>query len=259
MVADLNRRLRRYPDLESASRALAEEVVEEIGEHAGPRPFSLAVSGGRTPARLFDLLGGEHARAIDWRRVSLYFADERCVPPGDPRSNFALVRMHLLQRVPLPPGNVHRIEGELPDPAEAARRYDGVLREGLGATPGPDRSATFDLLLLGMGPDGHTASLFPGEPSLSVTDRFATTSPGTRGDPPVPRVTLTLPAINRARRVAVLVSGSDKAAALADVLVNPPGPTAARPIARVATAAPVEWYIDSSAAGAAVPARTSAR
>lgn len=179
---------------------------------AAPERFSVALSGGSTPRALYErLAAAEMAERIPWRKVHLFWGDERCVPPDHPDSNYGLTAAALLRHIPLPPENIHRIAGELP-PAEAARRYEAELRAFFGETP------AFDLVFLGMGEDGHTASLFPGSPALNESHRWAVEVEHTVAPPPlVWRVTLTFRVLNAARRVVFLVSGAAKAAMFAQV------------------------------------------
>ena len=175
----------------------AAAVAHILAEQAA-RGGTIVLAGGRTPGRAY-----EHAAALhpDWSEVSVWWGDERCVPPDDERSNYALAKRTLLDRLDGEP-DVHRIRGEL-QPADAAGEYDRAL-DGV----------ELDLLLLGVGPDGHIASLFPGSPQLDVTDRRATS--GAAGlEPWVDRVTMTLSELRSARRTVVLATGADKAAAVA--------------------------------------------
>jgi 6-phosphogluconolactonase len=165
----------------------------------------VALSGGSTPRRAYELSAGLQA---DWSEVALWWGDERCVPPEDERSNFQLAREALLDRLAGPPRAVHRIRGEL-DPAEAARLYDEELRD-----------VTLDLVLLGLGPDGHTASLFPHDPALEEETRLAVSVQR----PDVARVTLTPPPLLAAGHVVFLVVGHDKADAVRRAFGEPPNP-----------------------------------
>jgi 6-phosphogluconolactonase len=160
---------------------------------------SIVLTGGSTPGDAY-----QHAAAAepDWSKVTLWWGDERCVPPDDERSNYRLAKETLLDRLESPPATIHRIRGEAPPP-EAAGELDAALT-----------GVTLDFLLLGLGPDGHMASLFPGSPQLDVTDRRATDGPAGL-EPWVHRVTFTVPTIQSAKRVVFLVSGSSKADAVA--------------------------------------------
>jgi len=200
----------------------------------------VALSGGSTPRALHALLadpGGPFAAAIDWGRVHVLFGDERCVPPDHPDSNYRMARETLLDRVPIPPGQVHRLRGEDPDPARAADDYQGRLRALFPAGP-----PALDLVLLGTGADGHVASLFPGSPALREGLAW-TAAVAPRGGHP--RLTLTLPALRAARAVLLLASGPDKAAAAAAAWAGP-GPL---PVQQVEPASgDLTLVLDASAA-----------
>jgi 6-phosphogluconolactonase len=209
----------------------------------------LALAGGATPQPTYGLLAQPARRdRIDWAHAYLFFGDERFVRPEDPSSNFAMVQRTLLAPGSVPPGHVFPIPTQLATATDAAAAYATTLADafGIGASGDPPR---FDLILLGLGEDGHTASLFPGAASLSVTDRWVAASPPGTLPPPVERVTLTFPVLNAAREILFLVSGPGKAGALRDVLEGHPG-RERRPAAGVR---PVEgtlnWFVDEAAAG----------
>ncbi len=191
------------------ARRAADEFVSAVerATAAGTR-CAVALSGGTTPRAMLQQLV---ARALDWSRVHLFWSDERCVPPDDPASNYGMADHALLANVTLPAGNVHRMRGELA-PEAGADDYESQLAAFFAGPP------HFDLLYLGLGPDGHTASLFPGTPALHATSRSCVAN---RVDGPVAspwRLTLTYGAINASRRVVFLVEGSEKAEILATVL-----------------------------------------
>lgn len=174
----------------------AAAVARLLADQAA-RGGSIVLTGGSTPRRAYELAA---ALEPDWGRVALWWGDERCVPPDNELSNYRLAAESLLARIETPPAEVHRIKGELP-PAQAADLLDAELV-----------GAELDLLLLGLGPDGHLASLFPGSPQLRVEDRRATSGPAGL-EPWVDRVTMTLPTIRAARRIVFLVAGAEKAEA----------------------------------------------
>jgi 6-phosphogluconolactonase len=198
---------------EVAAEAAA-EVLARAGEAVAARgAFTLVLSGGSTPRALYSLLAdpaGAFAAWMPWGRTQVFFGDERHVPPGHPDSNFRMVREALLAHVPIPAENVHRIRGELPDAAEAAAAYQRELEAVLGGAP------VLDVVLLGLGEDGHTASLFPGSPALDERERWVAAPWVERLG--AFRVTLTLPLLERAREVVFLVAGAAKAAALRSAL-----------------------------------------
>ncbi len=214
---------------------LAREAVEFRGR------FSLALSGGSTPGRLYRLLAEEPYRAqIPWDDVHLFWGDERCVPPDDPGSNLHLAEEALIARVPLPPENVHQVRGEL-GPEAASQVYENTL-EDFFCGPRP----RFDLVLLGLGEDGHTASLFPDSPVLGEMERLVAPATAVYQDRPTERVTLTLPAINSARQILFLVSGNAKANIVQAVLQGPAGQLPAQRIRP--TAGQLIWLLDAAAA-----------
>lgn len=237
--------VRRFPDLDALSSAAADELIElaRAGIAARGR-FHVALSGGSTPKRLFQLLA-QRKDALAWDAVELWWGDERCVPPDHPDSNYGMARDHLIRPLGLDEARVHRMHGEL-DPGAAARAYEDELVAALGDPP------VLDYALQGMGPDGHTASLFPESPALPVLDeerRWVLANPVK--SPLVPggaalRITLTAPAINRARHVRFLVAGADKAAALAAVLEGPRDPR--RYPSQLIAAADLAWLVDEAAA-----------
>ena len=210
-----------------AARRMAAEIrrVLRSRDHC-----SLALSGGETPRPVYRRLADELPEPESWSRVEVYFADERCVPPDDPASNYRMVRETLLDLLPAAPARVHRMEGERSDGNAAARAYEALLPERL------------DLLVLGLGPDGHIASLFPRSPSLAESRRrvLAVTAP----KPPPERLTITPPVVLAARLTIGLVAGAGKAEALARALDAPdePDQTPGR-LARDGL-----WIVDTAAA-----------
>ena len=203
--------LRVVSNLEELERAGAGEVAR-LARKAGPkRSFALALSGGRTPRGLYTRLTGDPYRAlVPWASLHLFWGDERHVPPDHPDSNYRMVQETLLARAPVPPGNVHRIPAENPDAAEAARGYEGILRAFFRLKEG--QVPRFDLVLLGLGADGHVASLFPGSEALRETGRLVA-APWIESLK-THRITLTPPVIQSAAAVLVLASGEEKAEAL---------------------------------------------
>ncbi len=184
--------------------ALAAEAIAQRGR------FTVALAGGSTPAELYRLLAQTPWREqVDWPRTLIFFGDERCAPPDHAWSNYRMAAATLLDHVPLPPGNICRMAGERP-PADAARDYAAALRRAFGLA-GSARPR-FDLVLLGLGDDGHTASLFPGTAALAERRRLVVANdPPGYVQPAVSRITLTFPALNAARAVMFLVAGAGKA------------------------------------------------
>lgn len=214
------------------ARRAAEWLAETIaGVLATQRQCAIALSGGETPRPVYGALAApELASAIDWNRVAVYFGDERAVAPHDADSNFRMATQALLSRVPLPQAQIHRMEGERPDLDAAAAAYERQLPPAL------------DVLILGMGVDGHTVSLFPGSPALLERQRRVVAAESPK--PPRLRLTITPPVIAQAHQVTVLVTGSDKAAVVARALE---GDAPASEIPAVLARRGV-WFLDHAAA-----------
>ncbi len=232
-AADLPGEVRVLDDPAAVATATAAWISERC---ARPGPFRLAASGGSTPRSLYELLASSSfRRAVDWSRWHVFFADERAVPPDDENSNYRLLHDELLSRVPIAASQVHRMEAEGADLAGAAADYSALLAAEAGEPP------RLDVVLLGLGADGHTASLFPETDALHVTDAWTTR--GRAPTVPHDRLTLTLPALNAAADVAFLVTGAAKADALRGVIHG------SVPAARVRPAAGgLTWFLDSAAA-----------
>lgn len=233
--------LRIFPDAAGVTAALAQTFADAARAAVAERgAFEVALSGGTTPKAAYQLLAAEPLRSqIDWSRVFVYFGDERCVPPGDPASNYLMAYDALLGAVPIPGENIFRMRGEA-DPAIAANEYATLIRTRLGVHP------HFDLLLLGLGEDAHTASLFPG--SLLDAGDESLVRAVYAASQAMWRITLTPAAINAARRVVFAVEGAAKAAALQAVLEGPRD--AARWPAQIVAPSPGEltWLVDEAAA-----------
>lgn len=207
-------RLTACPDAETAARRAAAAVARSLAAAVGERGVAhLALSGGTTPGRCYELLAGE---LEDWTAVHVWFADERCVGPEDPESNFRLARETLLADVSLPEEHVHRMRGEL-GPARGAAEY---ARELAGAFGG-ERLPALDVIVLGIGPDGHVASLFPGAPTLSAGDDAVCLGVHDSPKPPPERITLSLSVLRAAGSCMLLATGASKADAVAAMLGEP--------------------------------------
>lgn len=238
-----------YPDLESLSRTAAERLIDRAQEAvAGHGRFSLSLAGGTTPRTLYQLLAGEYRDQIPWSRVHLFWGDERCVPPDHPDSNFAMVDEALISKVPLPPENVHRIPTEKPVET-VAEAYEQTLREFFQPAPATSFPA-FDLILLGMGEDGHTASLFPDGSALEERERWVAPALAPPTYSSRQRITLTLPVLNRANDVFFLVSGASKKTVVRAILNDPEQASRLYPAARVRPRGRVVWFLDEAARGA---------
>lgn len=241
--------MRVHRDAEAAAIAAAERFVQ-IGQSAIEQHgrFSAALAGGTTPVRVYEILADECADALNWRFVHIFFSDERCVPSDHPGSNYAMVRRCLLDRVDVPESQVHRIEGELAPYELAAERYDSILRTFFCVSDGgPSLEPTFDVVLLGVGEDGHTASLFSASQAVAEKRRWAMHTHAPEGVEPRDRITLTLPVINAARRVMFLVSGVNKSHVVRPLLAGLGDPV--WPAALVHCAGCTEWHVDEAAAG----------
>ncbi len=222
---------------EAAARyfvARAEGAINALGR------FAVVLAGGSTPKATYEVFARDYADKLDWGRVHVFFGDERTVPPDHEDSNYRMAHEALLSRVPV--GSVHRMRGELP-PAEAAASYEGELREFFG----PDGAPAFDLILLGLGEDGHTASLFPETSALDVTDRWVVANPVLKLE--TTRLTLTVPAINAARAVTFLVAGEGKAEALKEILEGDADPRAYPAKLIRPENGDLTWMVDRAAAG----------
>jgi 6-phosphogluconolactonase len=204
----------------------------------------IALAGGRTPRAVYERLAADGAPAIDWTRVHVAFGDERLVPPDHTDSNYAMARAALFARVPIPATQIHRVDGERRDAAGAAAAYAAALGRAFAIAPGA--WPVFDVVLLGVGPDGHTASLFPHTAALDVRDRVAAAAVAPA--PPTARVTLTYPVLNAARTVILLVSGEDKAVAVARAF-DDAVPVAECPVRGLRPAdGSLTWHLDAAAA-----------
>ncbi|MEX2135883.1 MAG: 6-phosphogluconolactonase [Chloroflexota bacterium] len=210
----------------------------------------LALSGGSTPRLVYPLLASRpRINSVDWSRVEFFWGDERAVPPDDPESNFGVARGLLLDHLPgVQPAAVHRMPADVLDRDAAAARYEAELGSASAVPPGTSRRPRFDLIWLGMGPDGHTASLFPRAPILAERRRWVMPATAPPALAVAGRMTFTLPLINAARAVLVVVAGPDKAAALQSVRSGSRELPAGRVRARSTL-----WLVDALAAGEAAP------
>ena len=203
------------PTPSELARAVAGRLWGIARERTGPGPVHIALSGGETPRKAYETLAAEPYRGrLPWGSVHFWQTDERFVPAPDPRSNRRMIGEALLSRAPVPRENFHGIDTSLPGPGEAARAYEAEIRRTFPAVPG--EVPRFDAAVLGIGADGHTASLFPGSPALA--EEFALVLPVEGDDTPVSRVTVTLPLLNAALRVVFILQGKGKANVLRDVV-----------------------------------------
>lgn len=234
-----------YPDTDSLSHEAAQYIVRLANEATVTRGrFSIALSGGSTPKVLYSLLATEpYLSQINWSSVEIFWSDERCVSPDDTESNYAMANEVLLSKIPIQPRQVHRMPAEKADRDAASQEYTLEMQRVFGTNGIP----AFDLIQLGMGPEGHTASLFPHQQSLHEQQRLV--MPVSVPKPPPPRLTFTPPLLNAARHVLFLVTGSEKADAVQAVLEGPYQPEE-YPAQLVRPAAgEVTWMLDTAAAG----------
>jgi 6-phosphogluconolactonase len=234
--------IRIYSDPETlgaaAARAVAERIVTRLS-HA--ETFAIALAGGRTPINTYRYLATSHRDAIPWTRVHFYWSDERYVPPDDPANNYGVAMAELLGRVPVPAANVHPMSTQERDADAAAMGYESILRREFG----PD-GPTFDLTLLGLGSEGHTASLFPGSSALGETRRWVV--PALAPATPALRLTLTLRVLNLSREVYFIVAGAEKAPALAAAYHRTASPADCPAAGVRPTAGRTVWWVDVAAA-----------
>ncbi len=238
--------LHTFADAQKLVQAAA-HLFLQVGRHAiaERNRFLVALSGGSTPNALYTTLASPHiAHRLDWAKVHFFFGDERCVPAEHPDSNFGLAQAMLFAPLHIPPSSVHRMRGEDP-PDAAAIRYETLLRR---LTAGPEGQwPMFDLVLLGMGDDGHTASLFPGTPALGESTRWVV--PGYAPQGTRSRITITLGVINHASVILFLVTGHNKARVVQRILENSAGEPSPYPAAMVRPEhGRLLWYLDRAAA-----------
>jgi 6-phosphogluconolactonase len=232
-----------FDDAEAVARAVAARFVElaEDCVHTSGR-FSVALSGGSTPRRIYELLAGEEfASRVEWSKVHVFFGDERCVPPDDAESNYRMAQESLLSRVDVPAENVHRMIGE-GDAAANARLYEDELRKFFGG----DDLPRFDLIMLGMGDDGHTASLFPHSPALEDAGAWVVANFVEKFG--AYRLTLTAPVINHAAHVWFVVAGAVKAERLREVIKGERDPQRLPAQSIRPVDGSLDWYVDHAAA-----------
>jgi 6-phosphogluconolactonase len=236
-------RMEIFPDSLTLARRVAEWMTQAALAAEGS--FRVSLSGGSTPKMLYRLLASDEFRdRFPWPIVSWFWGDERFVPHDHPDSNYRMVREAMLANAPVPPENIHPIPTK-GTPEDAARDYEQILRQGYGASRLDPMVALFDLTLLGLGADGHTASLLPGDPALDECERWVAIVE--KGRPEI-RVTLTYPALESSRRVAFLVTGHEKSAALQMIRSG----VGQLPAAQVRPIGELVWFVDQAAASEGV-------
>ena len=234
-----------YEDLDALAHAAADLLVQLQSADRPQEHFNLALSGGSTPRTFHNVLvAPPYLDQIDWESMQYYWGDERCVPPDDPDSNYRMARETLLAGAPVTSDQVHRVPTERGDPEMVADLYEADIRREMNLLPG--QLPRFDLILLGMGPDGHCASLFPHTAALHVSDRLVTANhvPQLHTN----RITFTAPVINNAAAVVFLIAGADKADALAAVLEGPRDPEMYPSQLIAPESGTLYWLVDRAAA-----------
>jgi 6-phosphogluconolactonase len=234
-----------FPDLDALSRAALEELLRAMQDAVKQRGrFAIALAGGHTPAKLYALWAesANHGVKTPWDRVQLFWGDERFVPETSPLSNYRMTRETLIERAPIPPVNVHAMRTDFPTPEDAAAAYESEMRKFFG-----DASPALDLQLLGLGPEGHTASLFPGSPALEETKRWvlAVEAPAK----PPQRMTLTPVVLNQGRKTLFLVAGEDKREIVNSLRNELDSQPSEYPAGRIRPPGGVLWLLDQAAAG----------
>ncbi len=236
------------PDLDSLSHAVLTEILANVKDAIAKRGrFGIALSGGHTPAKLYTMWGttAKYRDETPWDKVHIFWGDERYVPANDPLSNYRMTKETLLSHVPIPAANVHPVPTDLPTPAAAAEAYEDELRKYFGAA-----QPAFDVTLLGIGPEGHTASLFPGSPALEEKTRWVlpVVAPAT----PPNRLTFTPVVLDQSVNTYFLAAGKDKREILTAIENEPVGKPSEYPAARIRPAdGRVIWFLDQAAADSA--------
>lgn len=249
MGAGINKSARVCADLDALSHAAIQECVRVATEAAGARGKCLiALSGGRTPERAYKIWAANYRDKMPWAKTHFFFGDERFVPESDEKSNYRMAFRALFQNAPVPAENIHPIVTNFANADEAARAYERVLREYIS-----DAGPSFDVLFLGLGVEGHTASLFPDSPALREEKRWAM---GVRApaEPPV-RITLTFPVLRRARETYFLVAGADKQEIVAKLRRGAPEEVAKLPVAMLKSEGEEIWFLDKAADGLSADAK----
>lgn len=243
--------VRRHRDLEAVSTAAAEELAQYVPQVVAEKGrFAIALSGGSTPKRLFEILAKMGKSALPWDRIDVFWGDERTVPPDHADSNYRMTKEALIDPLRLDPNRIHRIRGEEKDPENAVKAYVEELKP---LTPEGGVFPVFDYVMLGMGSDGHCASLFPNSPALDEVTRWFVAnpvdSPLTKGK--TIRLTMTAAVLNWGTRIRFLVCGADKAPALREVLGGPPNPRVYPSQLIQPKAGTLAWLVDDAAWGEA--------
>jgi len=240
MVGSVVAEIRYYKTLDLASKAIAKDIRKKIKKVlCRKNEFNLAISGGNTPNRLYNLLGSEYKDSISWQRVHIFWGDERYVPKDHPDSNYTMAYNNLISKITIPNKNIHRIITEMENPHKSALDYEELLQKFF-----PKGSQyTFDLMLLGMGEDGHTASLFPKSPILKEEEHWVSNVIVSSTNRPRHRITLTIPVINRSKSIFFLVSGKKKTTIAESIFKDPQVAIKKYPAAMVHAIEDTIWYV----------------
>lgn len=232
-----------FADLDALSHAVSEECVRAANRAVGERGKCLiALSGGHTPERAYQIWSTEYRDKMPWAKAHFFWGDERFVGADDPKSNYRMARERLFKNTPVPPENIHPILTSYPNTDEAAREYEKVLRTFIG-----ESGQSFDVMMLGIGVEGHTASLFPGSPALAEQKRWVV---GVKApaEPPV-RISLTFPVLRRARATYFLAAGADKEGIIATLRRDSAAETSKLPVAMLKPEGEEIWFLDKAADG----------
>lgn len=249
-MARIGPEIKVYSDLNAASRALAESLVDIARSAIAEKGyFTLALAGGNTPRHLYNLLANEYIEQISWAAVHIFWGDERYVPQDHPDSNFAMAFDTLISKIPAPTENIHPIPTEIEPPEKAAASYEQYLRKFFHSSVEDVTTPTFDLILLGVGDDGHTASLFPNASVLKERERWVTLVDAPPTAKISHRITLTFSVINRANYAFFLVSGDKKKMVVRSILNNFEAASEFYPAAMVHPKIKNVWFVDSEATG----------
>lgn len=228
-----------YSDNEAVAAAFAEWFVDWA---AAKGKVTVALSGGSTPKALFRILAEQYEEKVDWSKIHFFWGDERCVPPDDDESNYGMTQDLLLRHIDIPMANIHRVKGE-DDPEQEATRYGELIEEHVKMEDG---YPVFDLILLGMGSDGHTASIFPHQKELLMAESICAVA--THPESGQQRITLTGPVINRAQQIAFLVTGASKTDKLRQI-IREEGEWFGYPASHIRPlSGKVDWFVDEAAA-----------
>ena len=239
--------VRAFPDTETMGIAVADEIAQVVIDSVASRGLcTVALSGGSTPAPAYGILAERYGGKLPWAKVHLFWDDERWVAKQSVDSNYGTAYRTLISRIPIPTENTHPAPVEAGTPEGVARGYERVIRSIVPAGK-PGGAPAFDLLLLGIGADGHTASLFPGDPALLEADRLVLPVVAPAGVVPAHRITFTLPVINASRRVLFLVAGVDKRTAFQEIHRGT-NCVSTYPAAMVRPVGAITWFVDEAVA-----------